>query len=170
MDNIIIQPTTTAGWHELVNIAQANANTFLPEELESYLVFLLMRFTDESHLAETVVGLDLLESAHQHGSARSDTLQHVADNCLIIAGLFPNRAERRRVRLTYYIEVGRTAFSQLACNDEYFNSHVDRFIDMLDVLNATRASNECTIGNQILLEKAKQHHSSVDITLTKIQH
>lgn len=47
----------------------------------------------------------------QHtGRVRDERLRDVADQCLILAGLFPGLA-RRRVSPTYFIDLGRGALS-----------------------------------------------------------
>ena len=46
MSELYLQPTPVAQWHALVNEAQLGCDVELGEELESYLVFMLMRFSD----------------------------------------------------------------------------------------------------------------------------
>jgi len=38
----------------------------------------------------------------------------VGDRCLLISGFYPELAERRRVQLSYFMDLGRGAYAQLA--------------------------------------------------------
>lgn len=144
MDKLILQPTTTAQWYSLINEAQVNIDTFLSEDIESYLVFLLMRFTGKPEMTHKVLAIDFLQSHHQAGSTRSTSLQEVADHCLLLTGLFPERAYKRRVKPSYYISLGQTAFLELADEDEYFAEHAHAFEDMISVLGSTRPDHQQT--------------------------
>ena len=46
MKQLILEPTVQAQWQSLVHEAQSACDRHLDETLESYLVFLLMRFAD----------------------------------------------------------------------------------------------------------------------------
>ena len=48
MNKLILHPTDISQWHALVNEAQAATRLILNENTESYLVFLLMRFSQGS--------------------------------------------------------------------------------------------------------------------------
>jgi len=50
MSQLILYPTETAQWHALVNEAQVSTRLMLNEDTESYLVFLLMRFSQSSEV------------------------------------------------------------------------------------------------------------------------
>ena len=50
MKSLVLQPTDTAQWHALVAEAQHACQHTLTETLESYLVFMLMRFTGRHDL------------------------------------------------------------------------------------------------------------------------
>ena len=114
MTQLMIQPTPTAQWQALLLEAEAAAQIELDEELESYLVFLLMRHTEDQGLAGHVLALDFLEGLAEPGRVGEERLREVGDHCLILSGLFPLRARRRLVRLDYYIDLGRSAYAQAA--------------------------------------------------------
>lgn len=114
MTRLMIQPTPTAQWQALLLEAEAAAHIELDEELESYLVFLLMRHTEDRGLAGHVLALDFLEGLAEPGRVGEERLREVGDHCLILSGLFPLRARRRMVRLDYYIDLGRSAYAQAA--------------------------------------------------------
>lgn len=140
-DKIVTNSTATTQWKSLVLEASQHRSITLTEELESYLVFLLMRFTEAPQIAHKVLGLEFLESLNRFGSTRSLALRDVGDQCLLVSGLFPERARRRRVRVGYFVEIGRTAYSSLATYDvknELFATLAQQFVPLMDILQAMR--------------------------------
>lgn len=107
--------SATALWQDLVREGEQRCGAQLDENSESWLVFTLMRHLGSTSLAEPAMALIYLEALHTTGSAqRSRALQDVGERCLLIAGLYPELAQRRRVSQRYYIELGQGAFRQLA--------------------------------------------------------
>ena len=146
MNPIILQPTATAQWYELINEAEQVAHIELGEELQSYLVFLLMRYTGETELASHIFALDYLNSFNEIGKVREKHLSEMGDKCLLFAGLFPGRAEKRLVRISYYIDMGMTAYRALAesivgVNAKIYEKLAQKFVKLSDVLQATRDVN-----------------------------
>jgi hypothetical protein len=45
---------------------------------------------------------------------RNNALRDVGDQCLLVAGVFPHQAERRMVRLSYFVALGQSAYEQLS--------------------------------------------------------
>lgn len=114
-DAIITTGSSTALWQDLVREGEERCGARLDEGSESWLVFTLMRHLGSTGLAEPAMALVYLEALHTAGSAqRSRALQDVGERCLLIAGLYPELAQRRRVSQRYYIELGQGAFRQLA--------------------------------------------------------
>lgn len=101
-------------WQALVREAAANVGQALDETQESYLVFVLLRYQRESHCFASAEALRWLHAQSLAGSARTDALRDVGDRCLLIAGLFPGMAERRRVGVQYFVELGRGAYQEIA--------------------------------------------------------
>ncbi len=143
MEPLVIHPTATAQWQALVHEAESAAHRRLDEETESYLVFLLMRFTSEAGVANKVLAMDYLSAMNEMGRVRQGRLREVGDLCLIHAGLFPLQAERRRVAVSYFVDLGRSAYLQLAgylhnsAADTYVHLAQD-FIVLMDVLQSMR--------------------------------
>ncbi|UXI68717.1 hypothetical protein [Tahibacter amnicola] len=114
MNAILTTGAATALWHDLVREAEERGQTTLDSETESYLVFLLMRHLRDAGLAGHVLALDYLAALEDSGHARRENLRDVGDRCLLIAGLFPEQAERRLVSLGYFLDMGSRAYGELA--------------------------------------------------------
>jgi hypothetical protein len=110
MKKLILHPTETSQWYALVNEAQATTRLVLNENTESYLVFLLMRFSQGTKLMESVIALDFLESMHASRHRQVDILKDVGDKSLLFCGLFPGVAERRHLNLSYFSDLGQSAY------------------------------------------------------------
>ncbi|MGL5743140.1 MAG: hypothetical protein ACRCXC_11680 [Legionella sp.] len=110
MKKLILHPTDMSQWHALVNEAQAATQLILSENTESYLVFLLMRFTQGPKLIESIVALDFLECMHKPRALQMEVLRDVGDKSLLFCGLFPGIAKRRHVNLNYFSEMGQAAY------------------------------------------------------------
>ena len=140
----LLSPSTaTEGWFALVQEAQREASQNLDEELESYLVFLLMRFTREPGLAASVLALEFLRGLQQAGGLRQASLRDVGDKCLLFTGFFPRRAERRRVRLSYFVDLGRAAYREAAQHSPpglggMYQGLAGAFVARMEVLQGVR--------------------------------
>ena len=142
MKSLVLQPTDVAQWHALVNEAQAACQHNLDEPIESYLVFLLMRFAERPDLGRKVMALEFLQ-AQQEGGQSSQQLRDVGDQCLLFSGFFPQMAERRLVKVSYFVGIGRAAYVQLAslvdCHgDRLYQRLAEAFVTVMDVLQAMR--------------------------------
>lgn len=141
---LIIHPTAAAQWSELVNEASATNNIKLSENLASYLVFLLTRFTKSPEIANQIMALALLDGLHQPPIQRQQALRDVGDVCLLYSGFFPAMAQRRLVRVSYFVKIGQTAYFSLS---EYsgasslsnlFLELGEQFIVLMEVLQVMR--------------------------------
>jgi hypothetical protein len=142
MTTLVLQPTDTAQWHALVAEAQQACQHNLDEPLESYLVFMLMRFTERADLVARAMALEFLD-AQTDGSQKPDRLREVGDKCLLFSGFFPQLAERRLVRVSYFVRLGRSAYRQLATlvdreTDQLYAHLAEAFVPVMDVLQAMR--------------------------------
>jgi len=142
MRKILDQPGNMSQWQALVVEAEELCGIQLDEELESYLVFTLMRYLRRPEMAHRILALDFLEAFQQSHLQRNETLRDVGDQCLLFSGLFPRRAERRRVRVSYYVNLGRSAYQNLADSltktTHLFAHLAEDFIAAMDTLQAIR--------------------------------
>lgn len=150
MSRLIVEPSATAMWHRVVTEAACRAECELDEQRESYLVFLLMRYLRRPEMVRSVLALKFLQGLLSRGQRRRDSLQEVGDQCLLFAGLFPEQAERRRVRLSYFVDLGRSAYGNLAGaphadSAELFHALARTFVVLTDVLRAVRQQNDAPV-------------------------
>lgn len=101
-------------WQALVREAGERAGEPLDEQRESYLVFVLLRHQRDAQLLARIQALEWLHAQSLAGQQHRDALRDVGDRCLLIAGLYPKLAERRRVGVDYFIELGRGAYLGVA--------------------------------------------------------
>ncbi len=146
MKPLILHPTDTSQWHALVYEAQAATQLILTENTESYLVFLLMRFSQTTHLMESVIAIDFLESMNLSGKQRVDKLQDVGDKSLLLCGLFPGIVQKRSVGLDYFSGMGQAAYLTVSELGEHQRAELylqlsHQFTTMQQILRAMRTLN-----------------------------
>ncbi|WP_455375443.1 hypothetical protein [Kaarinaea lacus] len=147
MRRLVLHPTSTAQWHSLVCEAESASNIFLDEELQSYLVFLLMRYLDKPGMTAKILALDYIDSMLSSGQRKEEKLRDVGDVCLIHAGLFPRRAKRKRVSDQYFIDLGCGAYQQLSVVVEHpiaplYYRLSQSFLPIRDLLQAMSGQEE----------------------------
>ncbi|CDZ75966.1 hypothetical protein BN59_00228 [Legionella massiliensis] len=142
MKSLILHPTELSQWHALVNEAQASTRLMLNENTESYLVFLLMRFSQASKLIESVIALDFLESMHRTRQRQVEMLRDVGDKSLLFCGLFPGVAKKRNLSLSYFADMGQAAYLTVG---ELYESQAglyfqlsEQFLTLQQILRAMR--------------------------------
>jgi len=143
MPKLHVEPTATAQWQSLVRTAGRTCGARLAESVEAYLVFMLMRFTGRSEVGRRALALDFLE-ALQEPDRKAEQLRDTGDECLLVCGLFPQRARRRRLPVRYYVDLGRGAYGTLARSGaasevEPFDALEHGFVRLMEVLQAMRS-------------------------------
>ena len=135
------QGTSTELWQALVREGEQRRNLALGDDLESYLVFALMRHLGDDSLASRTLALDWLQASAVPAQEGAEALREVGDRCLLVAGLFPRLAERRRVDSDYFVRLGRGAYAGAAERTRrgeapLFAQLVEAFHSLVDVLRA----------------------------------
>jgi hypothetical protein len=143
MKSFSLQATTIAQWQALVKDAESTSHLTLDVELESYLVFLLGRFNQRPDIANSVLATEFLSSLQKNPSKQRDCLREVGDKCLLFAGFFPEQAEKRCVKIKYFIDLGRTAYVQLASlskaqSASLYHALSGGFVNLMEILHAIR--------------------------------
>lgn len=134
------QSGITAQWHELITDAQASSGIQLDTPIESYLIHTLINYTQRPDIAARIFAIDYLLAQHKQGHARNIQLRELADQCLLYSGLFPQHSKRRNVSASYYVDIGRSAYSDLSNEDnawsDIFADLSDNFVTLMDTLLA----------------------------------
>lgn len=143
MNKIVIQPSALSQWYTLVNEAEMQCHYRMNEDIESYLVYLLMRFCSRAEWATGVVGLDFLKALQLQGARSATLLKEVGDKSLLLCGLFPEVVKKRHVSIHYFIDLGQGAYWQVGNLETektgaLFYTLCREFERLKNVLNATR--------------------------------
>lgn len=142
MDHAIHQGAAAELWQALVREAGGRIGFLLDEYRESYLVFVLLQRQCDPFIQTRIQALNWFHAQQQMGSSRTNTLREIGDDCLIIAGMFPGLAHRRRVGVNYYIELGQGAYHALsethAADAGLFHDLAMSYHDLVRTLRALR--------------------------------
>lgn len=141
--NLLLEPTIEAQWKHILDQAKQQSHCQLDEELESYLIFTLIRFTQNPQLAAQALAPDYLQQIRLKHHASRQQLRDIGDQCLLISGLFPQRAEKRLVRVSYYVDMGRNAYQHLStllkqAFAQLYHHLSQNFLPLMDVLQNIR--------------------------------
>ncbi len=143
MPGLMVHPTTTRDWQALVEQARHSIECSLSEQLESYLVFTLMRFTTRPEIVDTVLATEYLHALELGGPEQTRRLRDLGDQCLLYSGLFPGQARRRAVPIAYFVTLGQSAYDALGirlpdAHGDLFLELSEGFVTLMDVLLALR--------------------------------
>lgn len=132
-------------WQCLLRDAAQQAGYEFQENIEQYLSLTLAHFTTQINLAHKVVAFDFLLGVESLGRRGGLQLRHVGDECLVLAGLFPEFAQRKNVTLNYFIGMGQEAYHILShppfrmiYDSELFNKLSADFKQLTEVLQSMR--------------------------------
>ncbi len=150
IDDGIEQGTAIELWRSLLGEGEARAGCALGEEVQSYLVFALLRHLRDPQLLGRTLALEWLEAHERVGNPRLDALRDVGDRCLLIAGLFPGQARRRRVDAEYFVAIGRSAYGSAAHSASagyarLFERLVQAYREMVRVLSVLDSERATTV-------------------------
>jgi hypothetical protein len=139
----ILDSSELSQWHALVREAEQDFGCQLDEAMQSYLVFTLMRFAKNPQLNSQALALDYLNSHHLSSSLQSEQLRNIGDQCLLVSGLFPQSAAKRQVGVTYYVDLGRSAYHHISTVTqqgiaELYQQLAESFILLMDLLQTIR--------------------------------
>ena len=131
----------SANWYALINRAQVSADYYFHPVVENYLVYVLAIMSGE--LETTGKLAPEIQSTAQLGKRDQQFLKtrRIAEQSLVISGLFPDHANNTGVPLVYLIEKGQQAYTQLAnakpaeISYAYLSNHFTKAIDVLQVIS-----------------------------------
>ena len=139
----ILDSSEVSQWHTLVREAEQDYGCQLDEDMQSYLVFTLMRFAKNQQLNTQALAIDYLTSHQLPKHLCQEQLRDVGDQCLLVSGLYPRSAEKRQVSATYYIDLGRSAYQHISTVTqqsiaELYLQLSESFILLMDLLQTIR--------------------------------
>lgn len=136
---LLVNSTPIALWHDIIHDAESSCAVVLQEELESYLVFLLVRYTNKPDVVKQIIATEFLESLKLTPCKKELALQEVGDKCLLFSGLFPNIAEKRFVKIGYFVNLGQAAYGTISkTNNDVYSSLSKQFVPLMDILQSIR--------------------------------
>ena len=139
----ILDSSELSQWHTLVHEAERDYGCQLDEAMQSYLVFTLMRFAKNQQLNSHALAIDYLNTHCLPNSLRSEQLRNIGDQCLLVSGLYPQSAEKRQVGVTYYVDLGRSAYHHISTVTqqgiaELYQQLAESFVLLMDLLQTIR--------------------------------
>ncbi len=137
--SMLINQSSLSLWQDTIKNAEQRCSITLNEDLEAYLIALLMRYSNRPDIAQRIFATAFLEGMQLRERQRSTSLQVVGDQCLLYAGLFPRAAEKRHVKVSYFVDIGQAAYSAISktTNDLYWTLAIE-FVLLMDVLQSIR--------------------------------
>ncbi len=123
---------THPDWKSLIQHAEARSAISLSSPLENYLAQLVERFSTEPSMGEQASALAWLKA--RQGLEMQGYLR-IGDECLLMAGLFPEHLTRRSMNLNYYIHLGRSAYAAMSRRtSDLYGVLAQQFVVLIDVL------------------------------------
>ena len=145
----IVKPEDIYSWYPLVEEAKRKCGYKFENGLDHYLVLTLDAFVTKTDIASNALALAYLENIQHETRATLQNIRDVGDQCLIISGLFPERALKHNVSLDYYIGLGQNSYMKLAnarrhlkLNNELFYELGIHFVGLMDILNMIANQNK----------------------------
>ena len=136
---LLLHPTSTGLWHEIIHEAEAACTVTLKEEVEAYLVFLLARYVNRPDFVKDIVAHEFMEGMQASHHKRALAMQEVGDKCLLFSGLFPHLAERRLVKISYFVNMGQASYEAISKKKtDLYGSLARQFVTLMDVLQSIR--------------------------------
>lgn len=133
-------------FQRLVAEGEFQRGVSLGDTMESYLVFLLIRYAGLPEIAMWDAATAYLDGVLLQRVFRHDKMKETGDMCLLLSGLFPERA-KKRVSASYYKTIGQGAYGELGSDPscmlaETFRELAAHFILLAEVLQCTRGARE----------------------------
>lgn len=135
----LIERNTLNLWQEVIQRAAFKRTIILHPSLEMYLISLLIRYTNRPEFLKQVMGLAFLRALEKRAYARAQGLQKVGDECLLITGLFPLLPKKRLVTVSYFVNLGQSAYLAISDRNELFGTLSAQFVPLMDVLRGVRS-------------------------------
>ena len=116
---LLTESTAVSAIYNMVIEAENNCGIFLEQDLQSFVVYALLRNINNNQLKDFVFATELLNAVN---TTNRRNLEAVLDNALIYAGMYPQRANKSGLSTSYYHDIGVAASSQLSVYYANLNS------------------------------------------------
>ena len=135
MDNRkFILATGSEIWRDYIHERYLAIEREVDEEIVFYLTMMLKENVHNYTLCEKSIALGFLQSQL---SGRVCNLKVLADNCLLLCGLFPEYVEKRGVGYDFYATIGKLSYSKIGHiylnNDSYNADYFFKMSNKFDV-------------------------------------
>lgn len=175
---LLINRNPVVLWHDALKLAEDRCSIALNEEVETYLISLLIRYTNKPEVAQQIFAKAYLEAMQLRENERQVSLQQVGDQCLLFAGFFPEAAHRKHVKIRYFVDLGRSAYSAISKSaDDLHWLLALKFVSLMDVLQSIRPHSELLplaayeqweeLGSQRALQILKEYTGGIPIKFYK---
>jgi len=143
MKTIQLPTSSLSAFYTLVEEARQLSTSRVNDELQSYLVLLLLQWVKSPQIADSIFALDFLENIKKTRTANLQALREIGDKCLIFSGLFPGNARRRLVNVSYYVRLGQNAYLALSRHSHdklapLYEKLGQHFVPLMDILQTIR--------------------------------
>jgi hypothetical protein len=137
---LLMNSTSLALWYDIIQDAENSCALVFKKEVEAYIVFLMMRYMTRPDIVKQIMAAEFLNSINMWRPAqRESKLQDVGDKCLIFSGLFPQLAAKRLVNISYFVNLGQSAYSSISkVETDLYGSLAKQFVPIMDVIQSLR--------------------------------
>lgn len=136
---LLVNSTPIALWHDIIHEAEAACTISLKEEVEAYLVFLLARYVNKPGFVKEIIAYEFMRGLKSGRSQQHSQMQDVGDKCLLFSGLFPHIADKKLVKISYFVNIGQAAYSTISKQStDLYGMLAGQFVTLMDVLQSIR--------------------------------
>ncbi len=141
--SLLMQENIVILWQDAIHHAKNRCKISLDSELEAYLISLLIRYASKPEIAQQIFATAFMKAMQAKVYQRQIGLQDVGDQCLLYAGFFPRAAEKKHVKVSYFVDLGRAAYANIsASTNDLYGSLALQFVVLMDVLQSIRNTSD----------------------------
>ncbi len=129
----------TAGWRALLTHAQIAGGVCVSPAVEEHMIAMLFRHLG-AQLSQGDMDNDLIDQLEQMITGNTANLATIGDQCLVLAGLFPEHAIAKGIPVTYFVQLGRNAYRDYAARHHTKIHQLlgEEFVLAMDTLQTVR--------------------------------
>lgn len=125
-------------WARSLSHALKTADLEIKPTTQIYLTQLINQYMYDVNLCDhTPIGIMWIEAQSQPNNAKRN-IQDIGDKCLIISSFFPMQAQNHNTNISYYIQIGRSAYGLIAdhshLDNTIFHELKDKFIPITQTI------------------------------------